>query len=283
MKKRKISTFSTTEKKRTNFPKDSKFPLLTLRQRGPIGVVSLVRMSSDVNMFYILIKQYFSDRVIRRIEARTRGQSENGFWYLYRRAVITGTLARRVIRQNLRGEPNLKLNRAISKFSRTTYTNDAMRYGVFSEEKGVEAFLKIYKKAHKDVKIRNTGVILHSTLPYIGASPDAIVSCSCHQPALIEIKAPYRLKSVGLNPDGWNILEYLDNEKKLKKSHQYFNQLNLYQGITQIHVAYFVVYANDGIIVDKIVFDEEFFNYQISNIKNYYDKYYLPTVVSTNI
>lgn len=281
----KTLTFSTIKKKGIKFPKDSSFPLLTLRQRGPVGIVSLIRMSDNIDMFYTLIKHHFSERVIKRIATRTKGQSQNTFWYLYRRAVITGTIARRVIIQNLRDEPNLKLNQIISKFYKSTYTNEAMQYGISNEVRGLKMFLKKYKKDHNDVKINNTGVVLHRKLPYIGGSPDGLVSCSCHvnQPVLVEIKSPYRLKSVGLHPDGWRILEYLDNEKRLKKSHPYFNQINLYQGITQIRIGYFVVYARDEIIIDKIEFDEDFFNYQITNIKKYYEKHYLPYVIGKNI
>ena len=51
----------------------------------------------------------------------------------------------------------------------------------------------------------------------------------------------------------------------LKKRHHYYNQINLYQGILNIKIAFFVVYACGGVIIREIAFDEDFFQDQINN------------------
>ena len=279
---RKIRNGIYSATKKIKAPGDASFPLMILRNRGPVGMASIIRMSGDIDTFTMLINKHFSKRVIKRISTRTQGQSNNSFWFLYRRAIITGTLARRVISQNICGETNLKLNQAISKFFPNNFCSEAMQYGIENEKKGMDQFLKIFKNEHIGVKVKNTGVILYERVPYIAGSPDGIVSCECHTESfLVEIKCPYRLKSVGIS--GWKILEYLDARQKLKKNHTYMNQVNLYQGITGIKTAYFVVYAKDDVIIDTIDFDESFFRYQIYNMENYYKNHYLPTVLGKNI
>ena len=76
-----------------------RFPLLILRKRGPINVVSVINAATDLEIFHLLFKRTFTSRAIKRIASRTRGQSTNSYWFLYRRGILTGTMAKRVIAQ----------------------------------------------------------------------------------------------------------------------------------------------------------------------------------------
>ena len=267
---------------RGKFPaKSGHFPLLQLRLRGPLHLVSIIRMSNDKEQFFELLFHHFSKRNIERIALRSRLQSESVFWYIYRRSIVTSTLAKRIIAQNLRDENNPKINKIISKFYHSRFTNVAMQYGIENEKHAINTFFKTFKKTHINAKLQTTGLVLYKLRPFIGASPDGLLSCDCCQNAIIEIKCPYRLKDTGIT--SWSILEYFDTNQNLKKSHTYFNQINLTQGILQRKVAYFVVYAKNEIIVKRIDFDEEFFDHQILNISQYYEKFYLPQVLSQKL
>ena len=116
------------------------FPLLILRKRGPKNMISVIRESSNVNDFLHSLDIIFTPRLIKRITARTKFQSLNSYWFLYRRGVITGTLAKRVISQNLKGENNEKINRGITKFFPSSFVNEAMIYGNKNEKNAILAF-----------------------------------------------------------------------------------------------------------------------------------------------
>ena len=239
-------------------------------------------MSTNVENFRELLKKHFSQRTIERISLRTCDQSNSPLWFLYRRCVITGTLAKRIISQSLKNENNPKINRSISKIFKNTFTSEAMLYGTENEKNALETFLKIYKTTHTDVTVRPTGVVLYKHAPFIAGSPDAIISCSCcEEPILTEFKCPFRLKDTGIS--NWSILEYLDKHQKLKKNHTYMNQLNIYQGILEIKNAFFVVYAKGEVIIQEIHFDKHFFDFQVKHITSYYERFYLPTVINTKI
>ena len=258
------------------------FPLLILRKRGPGNMISVIRESTDINSFLHLLDVMFTPRLIKRITTRTKTQSENSYWFLYRRGVITGTLAKRVIAQNFKAENNDKLNRVITKCFPSSFVNEAMLYGTKNEKNALMAFYDIFKKSHKNVRINNIGLVLHDKFPYIGGSPDAIASCDCClESFLIEVKCPFRLCETGI--PSWRILEYFDEQQNLKKTHTYFNQINLYQGIMNIKTAYFVVYACGEVIVRQINFDKDFFNFQIKHLSEYYLNYYLHTVIGKKI
>ena len=229
--------------------KSGHFPLLQLRLRGPLNLVAIIRMAKDKNEFFKLLFHHFSKRNIRRVAEKSRLQSESVFWYIYRRCVVTSTLAKRVIAQNLKNMNNQKINKIISKFYHSRFTNEAMQYGIENEKHGINTFFEAFKKSHINAKLQTTGLVLHNSYPFIGTSPDGLLSCDCCQNAIIEVKCPYRLKDTGIR--SWSILEYFDPQQNLKRSHTYFNQINLTQGILQRQVAYFVVYAKNEIIIKK--------------------------------
>ena len=47
---------------------------------------------------------------------------------------------------------------------------------------------------HKSFNIMNSGLVLHPMYPFMGASPDGLVSCSCCGNGVVEIKCPYTCK-----------------------------------------------------------------------------------------
>ena len=57
----------------------------------------------------------------------------------------------------------------------------------------------------------------------------------------------------------------------------------IYQGILGLQTAFFVVFAKGEVIIKTIIFDRDFFNFQIRNLTSYYLNYFLPSVIGTKI
>ena len=266
----------------SKFPVVGDFPLLVLRKRGPYNLASIIRMAKDPDKFMELLNRYFTPRTISRISTRSKSQSKSLYWFLYKRCIITGTLAKRIICQNQKNCTNPKLNRSITRLFPGNFTNTAMEYGILNEKIALDIFFKEFASMHIQPTLHATGLVLYNEAPYIGGSPDGLIACKCCKEAyLVEVKCPYRLRDTGLQ--NWRILEYLDEQQTLRRTHTYFNQINLYQGILGIQKAFFVIYARDEIIVKLIHFDKFFFDFQVQNLKEYYYNYYLPTVIGTRI
>ena len=63
-------------------------------------------------------------------------------------------------------------------------------YGVFHEPIARVQYLDIMRyKLNRDVKIRETGLVIQPNLYWVAASPDGMVNLG-EQPGLIEIKCP---------------------------------------------------------------------------------------------
>ena len=85
--------------------KEGDFPLLVVQKRGPPNIAALIRTAQTIEEFLYLTRQHFTDRVIKIIAKRSILQSESSFWFIYRRCIISGTLARRIINQNQKRKP----------------------------------------------------------------------------------------------------------------------------------------------------------------------------------
>ena len=71
------------------------------------------------------------------------------------------------------------------------FSSAATTWGCQHEEDAIEEFLDQFYCMHSDVTFDRCGLKLSKLHPFMGASPDGIVSCSCHEKSLIEVKCPY--------------------------------------------------------------------------------------------
>ena len=55
-------------------------------------------------------------------------------------------------------------------------------------EKSKELYLKFQKYGHINLYITESGLVINPRWPFIGASPDGIVSCGCCETRILEIK-----------------------------------------------------------------------------------------------
>ena len=149
----------------------------------------------------------------------------------------------------------------------------ALKYGRDIEMEVVNTFAEYIKNYHQDCIISECGLVLDETMPYIGASPDQLMSCSCCGKACIEIKCPY---SINYTEPIYIYYLYKDrNTVKLKQYHKYFTQCLMQMGVTKTKNAYVVVWIPHGIVIDYINFDKELWKSMKSNSEMLYKDFYL--------
>ena len=66
----------------------------------------------------------------------------------------------------------------------------ATRYGTKMEKTARESYNSKMIAQHADFEVKETGLHISLDQPYLGASPDGLVNCSCHSNGLLEIKCP---------------------------------------------------------------------------------------------
>ena len=94
------------------------------------------------------------------------------------------------------------------------------------EPEAKQCFAQVFSASHHDVQVKDTGFHVKADTPYLGASPDGIVICTCHTPAVLEVKCPYKYQN-GLI--GWeNDKDFSVNaDLTMKEKHKYYFQIQL--------------------------------------------------------
>ena len=87
------------------------------------------------------------------------------------------------------------------------------------------------KKKHVQFAITESGLILNPLYPFLGATPDGLVSCGCSGNGVLEIKCPYSCRQKDLVEASEDSSFFLcQSEKgviKLKESYQYYYQVQM--------------------------------------------------------
>lgn len=153
------------------------------------------------------------------------------------------------------------------------------RWGCRHEIDAIEAYHK--KMAHhQNIQLTNAGFFVYSDKPYLGASPDSIVECTCCGKGVLEIKCPFCLKD-GLPEEGFRSFccEKKDGMWKLKKSHAYFFQIQLQMTVCNVSYGDFMVWTKKDYFVERIYRDEEFITSKCDNLKHLFINHILPEIV----
>ena len=135
---------------------------------------------------------------------------------------------------------------------------------------------------HKDFGVRNTGLIVSLNNPFVAASPDGLVSGSCHPDRLVQIKCPYKYKettptdSMALNDPNY----CLTKEGQLKKSHRYYCQVPTQLFVTQAPLCDFVVWTAHDMVILSIERDEEYVTNLKAKMQDFTINYLIPALIS---
>ena len=70
-------------------------------------------------------------------------------------------------------------------------------------------------------------------------------------------------------------LENVNGELKLKRNHKYYTQVQGLMGVTGARWCDFVVYTSKGMSIERILFDEEYWNTLKGTLKPYYFTHFL--------
>ena len=137
-------------------------------------------------------KLKLSQEEAAKIEKGTRDQYNSTKWFLLRAGRITASVMKDACRTN-------KENPAKFLIEKTSYKNKfrsiAADWGCMYEDKARAAYGDVAYKEHQKFSIKTAGLIINPHLPYIGASPDGIVECSCCGVRCLEMKCPHSYRN----------------------------------------------------------------------------------------
>lgn len=154
----------------------------------------------------------------------------------------------------------ISLTNLLTGQSSTPENIPALQYGHEMEEEARQHYLEEMKHlGYKDVKVEPCGLFAMQNKSFIGASPDAVVSCGCCGKGVLEIKCPY---SIANQIPSESNLTYLgkgavNGKVNLVSSHPYYSQVQTQMGVTGRRWCDFLAYTRHGIHLERIMFDRQ--------------------------
>ncbi|XP_048779437.2 uncharacterized protein LOC125682910 [Ostrea edulis] len=210
------------------------------------------------------------ERKIHQIEVSTRGQSRNSKWFEAREWRLTASRFKEVCKATCRRNTN----KLCSSLMCSSIKTKAILHGKNYEKKALKLFDDKFC-----IKTKECGLFVCLDYPYLGASPDAVVDDS----AIVEVKCSYSGKNEMVKPGAhFKYLMFDDNENVvLKKSHNYYDQIQGQLYISKRKFCYFVVFTLRDLFVQKIPLDTYYCEHSLlPKLKVFFEKYYRPFIAS---
>src|SRR6218665_1590516 len=222
-----------------------------------------------------------SENDIELIEMNTRGQSKNKNWFLYRTGRITASKFKDVCSTNA-SKPSVSLLKGICHPIVCALKSAPTEWGIAHEQAALRKYEQSYD--HIDMSVEQCGLIINSDCPFMGASPDALVSCKCCGKGVVEIKCPYNFRYN-------DVMDYVissdscltGHDSQLTKEHRYYYQVQAQMYICDVKFCDLVICTFPSgvpcIFVTRVKRDSEFWDKHVQEASTFFQACVLPELL----
>lgn len=218
----------------------------------------------------------------RKIQEITIEQSASQMWFEQRIGRITASHFKGATRTSV-AKPSLSLIKQICYPLECTFKTAATEWGKKHEKDALEAYKHENQICHEQLELKPVGLCVHPDYPYFGASPDALVSCSCCGSGCVEVKCPYVLRKKSIEEMTMNssfFLKQSENGISLDKSHTYYFQIQQQMAVTKTFYCDFVVWSpSNELFVERVQFDAEFWHFHSEKSAQFHKKVIMPELL----
>ena len=140
------------------------------------------------------------------------------------------------------------------------FKSKATEWGITNEPIARKMYEGIYQSKHRNFSVVEPGFYIASSHQFIGASPDGLVDCSCHDPGLLEIKCPWSMRNLTVEDMAKQSQSCLQTDESgnisLKRNHTYFYQVQCQMFCTNRKWCDFLVCTAKNHFVETIWYDQ---------------------------
>ena len=133
---------------------------------------------------------------------------------------------------------------------------------------------------------RTCGLVVNPSLPWLGASPDGVVEDpSMKYLGLLEIKCPFTHRFSTVEKacsDPVFFAMITDDKVALKREHKYYYQIQGQMALCQVSWCDFVIFTLQNFTIERIPFNNEFWNKIQPQLTEFFFKYVLPKACIRN-
>ena len=221
-----------------------------------------------------------SPREATELEMKTREQSDSSLWHEQRKCRITASIMKTVCHR--KAKTNV-MSFVCDKLAPKHVRSPAIEYGRRNEDSAIQSYIDYQRKKGIVLKVHKCGLWVDPSKPWLAASPDAILELG-EDKGCLEVKCPYLCASKSIaqavKKSPSFCLQNNNGMMQLKRSHQYFYQIQLQLFVTRLLWCHFVIWTPNEIFVEEIHYDQNFVEVAVSKARKFYFNVYLPAIVS---
>ncbi|XP_041349329.1 uncharacterized protein LOC121368656 [Gigantopelta aegis] len=259
-------------------PMEKNFPILLTELRDESAVYlnysELLKKCQDIDI-------QVTEEQARVVETATREQAHSKMWYRFRAGRITASKMKTACCTDP-ASPAQSLIKSVCYPESYKFSTKATQWGCQHEKYALDIFMDKMKPLHENFRIEDVGFFINPDVPFIGASPDGVVTCDCCGQCVVEIKCPFCKKDTMLAETSTKNF-YLkvgdDGLLKLDSKHQYYYQVQTQLGVCKLELAYFVVWTEKDLHIEHIMFDERMWEEICEKSKHIFYSAILPELV----
>ena len=218
------------------------------------------------------------------LEERTRRQASSKLWFQQRTGRVTASRLKQVVRTSLL-KPSTSLIKAICyPESHSFRGNKVTAWGCEHEQKARTMYVKMMKQKPADFSVTSCGLFIDPSNPFMGASPDGIISCLCCGVGTLEIKCPFKCRHQSISEasdDSSFYIKKQDNRLSLDTSHPYYYQVQAQIKVTGADYGDFVAWTEQDVFTEHFYCEEDFISEAIVGAKDFFVKCVLLELVGS--
>ena len=215
------------------------------------------------------------------LEKGTKAQAESTVWHRARKYRLTASTFGKIVKRK-KDKDNLARELIRSKDISNV---PAVRYGLQHEERAVKQYAEYRKNRGIHISVHSCGLVVNPAYPWLAASPDRIVFDRDTGYGLIEVKCSFSKRSVAPKDacmDESFFCSMQDGAFKLKMDHVYYAQVQGQLGICGASYCDFVVYTDKGLGVQRVLFNEHFFQDMLRQLEVFFLEHFVPIAKADN-
>nr|XP_050033073.1 uncharacterized protein LOC126529597 isoform X1 [Dermacentor andersoni]XP_054925238.1 uncharacterized protein LOC126529597 isoform X1 [Dermacentor andersoni] len=217
-------------------------------------------------------------QVAELIEESTREQAKCTKWFAFRTGRITASIAKTVCRTSL-SDPAMSLLRKICYPESTQFWSPQTAWGKEHEGKARDAYKAMSQDIHMNFVCKDSGLQISTELPFLAASPDGIISCTCCKKGVLEIKCPFNGRDDHarvLATQESSCITVVDGAVKLKQHHPYYYQIQMQMFVCKVKYCDLVLWTLKDFIAIRVYKDAQFCAKMVKRCEEYFKLILLP-------
>ena len=227
---------------------------------------------------------FVNEEKAKAIEVQTRNQSASQEWYLQRKFRITASKSYRCAALKPSTSPTKALREVLG--YNDNYASEAMKAGISKEQEIISQYITEKSKSHDHtVTVERCGFFVNLTHPFLGASPDGLVTDN-GESGLLELKFIQTFQSETVEQALIRKrICFVQNEVHLNTKHKYFYQVQHQMYVTGKTWCDFVVKGSSGgpLFIERVYFNQSFWDTVLGKLDTFFHLHMLPEIAYPSV